>query len=128
MTLTEQDGLFARNRWLVWTVGIAAAILLLAAFMSMRSDAVPVRVAIVERGNIRSIISTNGKVEPLNNFEAHAPIGTSVKRVLVKEGELVKKGQLLVELNASEAHDQAARALSQVRAAEADTNALKTGG
>src|SRR5437899_11206842 len=128
MPITDQGGLLARNRWFVWTAGIAAAILLLAAFMSLRGDPVPVRVATIERGNIRSIISTNGKVEPINNFEAHAPLGTSVKRVLVKEGDHVKKGQLLVQLNAAEARDQIARAMSQIRASEADTSALQSGG
>jgi len=128
MPITDQGGFFARNRWFVWTAGIAAAILLLAAFMSLRGDPVPVRVATIERGNIRSIISTNGKVEPINNFEAHAPIGTSVKRVLVKEGDHVKKGQLMVQLNAAEARDQIARAMSQIRASEADTSAVQSGG
>jgi HlyD family secretion protein len=82
----------------------------------------------VTRSTIRSAVSTNGKVEPVQNFEAHAPIGTTVKRVLVKEGDHVKKGQLLVELNAASARSQAAQALAQVRAAEADINALQQGG
>ena len=92
-------GFFARNRWLVWTVGLALAVVLLASFMS-RGDSVPIRAATVEPGDIRSVISTNGKVEPVENFEAHAPIGTTVKRLLVIEGVHVKKGQLLVQLDA----------------------------
>jgi HlyD family secretion protein len=123
-----QHGFFARNRWLAWTAGIIAAIVLLAAFMSMRDDQVPVRVATIERGTIRSVVSTNGKVEPIDNFEAHAPIGTTVKRVLVKEGDHVKQGQLLVQLNDYEARNQAARAMAQVRAAEADESAVQSGG
>src|SRR5690242_13689730 len=95
----ERAGLLTRNRWLVWTVGIAAAVVLLAASMSMRDDSVPIRVAKIDRGDIRSVISTNGKIEPVENFEAHAPIGTTVRRVLVKEGDHVWKGQLLVQLD-----------------------------
>jgi HlyD family secretion protein len=113
--------------WLLWTIAIAIAVVLLASFMS-RDDAVPVRAAKVQRGSIRSVISTNGKVEPVQNFEAHAPIGTTVKKVLVKEGDRVKKGELLVQLNDAEARDQAARALSQISAADADINAVKNGG
>jgi HlyD family secretion protein len=123
----QKEGLFARRRWLLWTVAVAVAVVLFASFMS-RDDAVPIRAAKVQRGNIRSVISTNGKVEPVQNFEAHAPIGTSVKRLLVKEGDRVKRGQLLVQLNDSEARDQAARALSQISAADADINAVKNGG
>src|SRR5690348_269443 len=124
----SQSGFLARNRWLVWTLGIVAAVILLAAFMSMRSDVVPVRAATVERGTIRSVISTNGKIEPITNFEAHAPLGTTVKRVSVKEGDHVKKGQLLVQLDDSQARDQAARAQAQIQAAEADISAVQRGG
>jgi HlyD family secretion protein len=87
-----------------------------------------VRTAKVQRTTIRSVISTNGKVEPIQNFEAHAPIGASVKRVLVKEGDHVQKGQLLVQLNDSEARDQAAKAQSQMKGSEADVAAIQTGG
>jgi len=70
---TNQTGFLGRKRWLMWAAGIALAVVLLASFMS-RGDVVPVRVATVERGTIRSLISTNGKVEPVENFEAHAPM------------------------------------------------------
>lgn len=121
-------GLYARHRFLVWAIGIVAAVIVLAAFMSMRQDAVPVRVATVSREAIRSEISTNGKVEPIQNFEAHAPISTTVKRVLIKEGDHVRKGQLMVQLNDLAARDQAARAISQIGAADADLSAIHNGG
>ena len=86
------------------------------------------RVARAQRGPIRSLVSTNGKVEPLRNFEAHAPIATTVKRLLVKEGDRVKKGQLLVQLDDADIRAKAASAQAQIRAAQADQSALKTGG
>ena len=86
------------------------------------------RVAKAQRGPIRSLVSTNGKVEPLRNFEAHAPISTTVKRLLVKEGDRVKRGQLLVQLDDADIRAKAASAQAQIRAAQADQSALKTGG
>jgi HlyD family secretion protein len=118
---------YARHRWLVWAVGAVIAVIVFASFAS-RDDSVPIRVAAATRKTIRSVISTNGKVEPVQNFEAHAPIGTTVKRVLVKEGDHVKKGQLLVELDAASALSQSAQAQAQLRGAEADLNALERGG
>ena len=103
-------------------------VIVLAAFVFHRDDAVPVRTAVVERGLIRSLVSTNGKIEPVNNFEAHAPVSTSVRRVLVKEGDSVKRGQLLVVLDDADARAQAARAQTQLRAAQADLSAAKRGG
>ncbi len=82
----------------------------------------------VQRGPIRSLVSTNGKVEPIQNFEAHAPIATTVKRLLVKEGDRVRKGQLLLELDDADIRTQAARAQAQIKSAQADQAALKTGG
>jgi HlyD family secretion protein len=87
-----------------------------------------VRAATVERGPIRSLVSTNGKVEPIQNFEAHAPIATTVKRLLVKEGDHVRKGQLLLRLDDADIRTQAARAAAQVKAAQAEQSALTTGG
>jgi HlyD family secretion protein len=126
--MTKSNASFlARHRWIVTTIAIVAAVILLASFMS-REPAVPVRAVNAQRGTIRSVVSTNGKVEPLQNFEAHAPVGTTVKKILVREGDEVKKGQLLVQLDDAQARSQAARAQAQVLGAEADLNAIQKGG
>jgi HlyD family secretion protein len=123
----RKSGSSAQRRWILWAAVAVAAVILLASFAS-RDDSVPVVTATVRRGNIRSLISTNGKIEPINNFEAHAPTGTVVKRVLAKEGDHVKQGQLLVELDAATAQSQASQALAQIRASEADVNSIEQGG
>jgi HlyD family secretion protein len=123
----KSGGFWSRHRWLMGTVLVIAAVLLFASFMS-RGDGVPVRAATAQRMSIRSVISTNGKVEPMENFEAHAPAGTTVKEILVKEGQHVKKGQLMVMMNDAEARSEAARALAQVRTAQAEGSAISSGG
>jgi HlyD family secretion protein len=126
--MTKRNASFlTRHRWIVTTIAILVAVVLLASFMS-REPAVPVRAVNAQRGTIRSVVSTNGKVEPLQNFEAHAPVGTTVKKILVREGDQVKKGQLLLQLNDAQARSQAARVQAQVLAAEADLNAIQKGG
>src|SRR2546422_10166428 len=89
---------------------------------------VPIRSATVQPGTIRSIVSTNGKVEPLQSFEAHAPVGTTVKKLLVREGDHVNQGQLMVQLDDADARSQAAKALAQIRSSEADVSAIQSGG
>jgi HlyD family secretion protein len=116
------------RRWPVTTLVIVAAVGLLAAFVMHHDDTVPIRTAQVQQGKIRSLISTNGKIEPLNNFEAHAPVAASVERVLVNEGDEVRKGQLLVVLDDADARTQAARAQTQLKAAQADLAATERGG
>ena len=119
---------FARHRFWLIAAAILVAVILLAAFNSMKGDIVPVRGARVMHGSIRSVISTNGKIEPLNNFEAHAPVPTTVKQVLVKEGDHVKRGQLLLQLDDADARTSAARALAQLKGAQADIHAVERGG
>ena len=116
------------RRWWLTALAILAAVVILAAFVSRRDDAVPVRTAVVEIGSIRSTVSTNGKIEPVNNFEAHAPVSSSVRQVFVKEGASVKKGQLLLILDDADARAQAARAQTLLKAAQADLSASERGG
>lgn len=109
-------------------LGILIVIVLVAALPSQRRGTVPVRVGKVERGDIQASISTNGKIEGVQNFEAHAAAPAIVKAVLVNEGDHVKAGQLLVQLDDAEARAAAARAQAQLRAAEADLSAVQKGG
>lgn len=114
-----------RRRWIWPLLGVLAAILIIPYF---RQTPLRVRATTVQHGPIRSLVSTNGKIEPIQNFEAHAPIATTVKRLLVKEGDHVHKGQLLLQLDDDDIRTQAAKARAQVRAAEADQSSLKAGG
>ncbi len=114
-----------RRTWL--TVGGVLAVLALIPFFT-RPGPVKVRTTTVERGPIRSLISTNGKVEPIQNFEAHSPAATTVKRLLVKEGEHVRQGQLLLQLDDADLRSQAARAQAQMKAAQSNESDLTNRG
>jgi HlyD family secretion protein len=107
-------------------VGVVAALAVIPVFT--RQGPQKIRVTSVGRGPIRSLISTNGKVEPIHNFEAHSPVPTTVKRLYVKEGDHVHKGQQLLELDDADLRSQAARALAQMKAAQSDQSNLSTGG
>jgi HlyD family secretion protein len=105
---------------------VLAALALIPIFT--RPGPLRVRTTTVERGPIRSLISTNGKVEPMRDFEAHSPVPTTVKRLLVKEGDHVRQGQLLLQLDDAGLRSQAARAHALMKAAQADQSDLSTGG
>src|SRR5580698_1434319 len=123
----NSGGFGDRNRWLLWTAGIVVGVVLLASFMS-RGEVVPVRAAMAQRSTIRSVVSTNGKIEPVENFQAHAPVGTTVTKLLVREGDHVKEGQLLLQMNDVEARSAAAHAMAQIRSAQAALSAVQSGG
>ena len=117
-----------RRRLLLILAGTAVAVILLAAFASLSGNAVPVRVDRIVRESIVNTIATNGKVRPIDNFEAHAPAATTVRRVLVHEGDQIKAGQLLLQLDDADARTEAAKALARLKAAQADLHSLEVGG
>ena len=123
---TKNSNTLSRGRWIWLAIALLAGLAVLYSYL--HQTPLKVRVATVQRGPIRSLVSTNGKVEPIQNFEAHAPIPTTLKRLFVKEGDHVRKGQLLLQLDDADIRTQAARAQAQVKAAQADQSALTKGG
>jgi HlyD family secretion protein len=126
LVLTNNSKPPSRGRWIWLALALLAIVAILYSYL--HQTPLKVRSIAVERGPIRSVVSTNGKIEPVLNFEAHAPIATTVKRLLVKEGDHVRKGELLLELDDADIRTQAARAQAQIKAAQAEQSALKTGG
>jgi HlyD family secretion protein len=123
---TKNSNTPSRRPWIWLAFALLAGLAVLYSYV--HQTPLKVRAATVQRGPIRSLVSTNGKIEPIQNFEAHAPISTTVKRLLVKEGDRVRKGQLLLQLDDADIRTQAARAQAQVKAAQADQSALTKGG
>jgi HlyD family secretion protein len=124
----EQQALKKRPSLLVPVAAVLAVVAVIGAISSMRRGPMPITWTKVQRQALSSNISTNGKIEPVTGFEAHAPAPASVRKVFVKEGETVKAGQLLLQLDDADARAQAARALAQLRAAQAQLNAIRNGG
>jgi HlyD family secretion protein len=122
---TNNSGTPSRWPWIWLGLAVVVGAIL---YNSFHSAPLRVRATNVERGPIRSLVSTNGKIEPIQNFEAHSPIATTVKHLLVKEGDHVRKGQLLLQLDDDDIRSQAARAQAQVKAAQAEQAALKDSG
>ncbi len=56
----------------------------------------------VSRGDLRVVITATGTVAPENRLEIKPPIAGRVEDVKVKEGEAVKKGQVLAWMSSSE--------------------------
>ncbi len=101
---------------------ITAGIALVIIFFGVRRltrEKLPVRVAESQVQDLVKVHSTNGRVEPLQIFEAHAPAATTVKGVYVHVGEKVRPGQLLVSLDDTNAQARLAAATAALRAAEA---------
>ena len=130
MAMQEQHSRkIVRNpRLWIFFFGVVLIVVLLAAFVSRHRGEVWIRTDKASLEDLVNSLSTNGKVEPIDNFEAHALAPAMVKKILVKEGQWVKTGELLMQLDDADARAQQARALAQLKAAEADIHATQTGG
>jgi HlyD family secretion protein len=80
------------------------------------------------RENLVQSISSNGKVEPIEPFVMRAQLDTFVEKVHAKEGQPVRKGQLLLELNVKDALAQLSDAQAKLLRAQDDLRAAKAGG
>src|SRR5580692_140811 len=89
-----------RRLWLL--VGGALALTGLLVFLSGRGSTARVAVTDVLRENLSSVVSTNGKVEPVSPLTFRARYPPFVTRVSAVEGQQVKRGQELFTLDDTE--------------------------
>jgi HlyD family secretion protein len=80
------------------------------------------------RDNLVSSISSNGKVEPIAPFVMRAPLDTFVEKVTGVEGQQVKRGQLLLELNVRDARAQLDDAEAKLLRAQDELRIARNGG
>lgn len=110
---------------------IGAALLLVVVFFvarSMTRDKLPVHAATAVRTQLSKTIPTNGLVEPVKNYEFRSPLATTVKSIDVQQGDHVKAGQVLMQLDDINARAHVATAESALRTAQATYEATKQGG
>ena len=116
-----------RNRIVIFLV-LAGVVAFALVRLSGRQPIAKISAVPPVRENVVSSISSNGKVEPIAPFVVRAQLDTFVERISVVEGQAVKKGQLLFELNVKDASAQLAEARSKLLRAEDDLRAANAGG
>ena len=110
---------------------VIVAVIVIASIFGIRyftRSEVEIRAAKATYTDLISNLSTNGKVEPLQNFQAHAAEPGSVQAVYVKSGQQVTAGTLLLKMNSATAAarvETARLSIAQAQAAQAD---IRNGG
>jgi HlyD family secretion protein len=116
------------NPVLLWVIFLAAIALVVLGARMFTHEPVEVRVAAVNHQNLLSSVSTNGKVEPIDEFQAIATTPGIVSKIYVDVGQKVKTGDRLIKLDDSDAVAKLATANSTLQAAEANLHDLNQGG
>jgi HlyD family secretion protein len=116
-----------RNRILLF-LALAAVVAYALVRLSGREPVVKIAAVTPVRDNLVSSISSNGKVEPISPYVVRAPLDTFVEKVHGVEGQAVKKGQLLLELNVKDASAQLSDAQARLLRAQDELRAAQGGG
>jgi HlyD family secretion protein len=116
-----------RNRILIFLV-VAAGVAFLLVRLSGRQPVAKIMAVKPVRENLVASVSSNGKVEPISPYVMRAQLDTFVQKVHVMEGQAVKKGQLLLELDVRDAAAQLAQAQARLLQAQDDLRAALGGG
>ena len=116
-----------RNRTLFLLV-LAGLVAFILVRVSGRQPVAKIAATVPARRDITSSITSNGKVEPIAPYTVSAQSDTFVQKVDVSEGQSVKRGQLLLELDVRDMAAQLASAKSKLLRAEDDLRAAQAGG
>ena len=116
-----------RNRILLYLL-LAGVLAYVGIKLSGRKPAPKISAVTPVRENLISSISSNGKVEPIAPYVMRAELDTFVEKVHASEGQHVKKGQLLLELDVKDAAARLAETRSKLLQAQDDLRAAKAGG
>ena len=116
-----------RNRILIFLV-LASGVVFALVRLTGRQPVAKISAVTPARENVISSISSNGKVEPIAPLVVRAQLDTFVEKISAVEGQQVKKGHPLLELNVKDAEAQLSDARSKLLRAEYDLRAAKAGG
>ncbi len=103
---------------------IIGVVVVIAVFIIMnikkgRGGEISVQLEKVKRGNITQVVSASGKIQPEKKVKISANVSAEITGIYVKEGDMVEKGQLLVELDRTKYKAAVERAKSNKKAGQA---------
>jgi HlyD family secretion protein len=116
-----------RNRIVIFLL-LAGVVAFVLVRLSGRQPVAKISAVSPMRVNLVSSINSNGKVEPITPYVMRAQLDTFVEKIYATEGQSVKKGQPLLELNVKDVAAQLADAKAKLLRAQDDLRAAKAGG
>ncbi|MDP2876213.1 MAG: efflux RND transporter periplasmic adaptor subunit [Holophaga sp.] len=105
----------------IWMLVGGALLIVIIGVAATRGDkGLPVQVTDVNRETITAKVSANGKVQAVAKVDISANIMGQVTRLAVKEGDFVKKGQFIMEIDPSRSRANADSLYANVEAASTE--------
>lgn len=88
-----------RNPYVFWISILMVGTVAVVAVRALTREHVSIRTATATYQNLDSSTSTNGKVEPIHEYQAHAAFPGVVHKLYVGVGDKVRVGQLLAQMD-----------------------------
>ena len=117
----------SKPKWVIASIGAALCVVLLIV-LAERGPAPQVQIVSVTREDLTASITGNGKVEPISPTVARAQFPTFIADVKASEGQLVRKGQLILTLDAADQRAQLSQARADLLAARTELRNAHAGG
>lgn len=106
----------------IWIVVIGVAVLVLAITLKKCSSSDTINVATEEaaKRNITELVSANGKIQPEVEVKISSDVSGEIVELYVKEGDQVKKGDLLCKINPLIYESNSSRMVATLNGAKAN--------
>ncbi|MGC2333344.1 MAG: efflux RND transporter periplasmic adaptor subunit [Candidatus Acidiferrales bacterium] len=114
-----------RKRAILVVAGLAVVLI---GYLALRKRPPAVPVVEVMRADLNASITSNGMVEPISPFVARAEFPTFVAKVKATEGQAVRRGEVILTLDAADVRAQLAQARADLLAAQNDLQNARAGG
>jgi HlyD family secretion protein len=107
-----------RTKWtVVGAIALAVVIIGVTSAMKGRNKATEVRIEKVQRRDLVASVTASGQVQPHTKVSISADISGRIVRLAVKEGQMVTRGQFLLEIDPSQYRASVERATAAVASA-----------
>jgi HlyD family secretion protein len=115
-----------RKKWgLIGGGVLVVAIIGFTTAAKSRNKATEVRIEPVERRDLVASVTASGQVQPQTKVDLSADITGRIVRLAVKEGDMVTKGQFLLEIDPSQYKASAERAAAAVASARSQSSTAR---
>ena len=121
--MANGNGKKKKKRWIVIAVVAVVLLLVVGGLMAAKSGGTkidPTKLAKVEKGDLAKSVVATGKIEPITKVEIKSKASGIVKKLYVDDGDRVKAGQVLAELDREEILASVRSQEAQLLSAEAN--------
>ena len=106
-------------------IALALLLIIVTGAMKSRNKATEVRIEKVERRDLVASVTASGQVQPHTKVDLSADITGRVVRLAVKDGDMVTKGQFLLEIDPTQYQANVERATAAVASARSQAAQAK---